>query len=174
MERMQSDITNIRSALHHVTKQRGRLVAAIGVAFVTYVLYMLSTFPEYAIQMVQHGASFLEPAVAALSWNFVQGAGILGLGLVAVYALLTGVAAVNMATLIKMHGLSSLVAGSSSITPAFLVGGCAGCGAGLLGFFGFVGAASLLPFNGNGVRVIGILLILFFLAKTGDPETCAV
>ncbi|MFC6730566.1 hypothetical protein ACFQDG_18090, partial [Natronoarchaeum mannanilyticum] len=52
--------------------------------------------------------------------------------------------------------------------------GCASCGAGVLGALGFVGAMAALPFDGNLLRVGGIALLLFFLGRAGDPQTCSI
>lgn len=164
----------VGAAVRHAVGNRYRAAGTVTVAAVTYVLFILSTFPTYSIQLLDANVLYLGEAVGTLTWNFTETAGVHGLGLVTVYAVLTGVAVVNMVTLVQRNGMRSMVAGSGSITPAFLVGGCAGCGAGLLGAIGFIGALSLLPFNGNGVRLLGIILILVFLVKTGDPKTCTI
>ncbi|MFB6076833.1 MAG: hypothetical protein ABEK12_01735, partial [Candidatus Nanohaloarchaea archaeon] len=105
--------------------------------------------------------------------NFHASYGAVGLGLLALYAVLSGIALYNVAVLVRMHGFKQLV-NAGSITPAFLVGGCASCGAGLLGLLGFAGALAGLPFQGTELRVLGILLLAYFLSSTGDPRTCSI
>lgn len=164
----------LRDAVRHAVSSPRKIVSAGATTVVAYVLFMLSTFPEYSFQLLQSDVFYLYEAMTTLVWAFSQTEGLIGTALIVIYALLTGIAVVNMATLISTHGLSTIVTGTSSITPAFLIGGCAGCGAGLLGLFGFVGALSIFPFAGNGLRAAGILLLLMFLVRTGDPETCKV
>lgn len=163
---------NLRDALHFpiATWQRGLTTAVIIV--LVYVLLVLSSFPAYSMQMVAADIGLLDEAVVMLAWNLQQTAGTIGIVLVSVYAVLTGVTVVNLWTIVQTSGIQNIFAGAGSIAPAVLVGGCASCGAGLLGMMGLFGAAASLPFQGNGVRFLGILLLLYFLGDTGHPEKC--
>jgi hypothetical protein len=44
----------------------------------------------------------------------------------------------------------------------------------VLGLLGFAGAVAALPFHGNLLRVGGLLLLVGYLARAGDPRRCAV
>jgi hypothetical protein len=86
---------------------------------------------------------------------------------------LTGVAVTNAVTLFRRarrRGASTAL----GVLPGFLAAGCASCGAGVLGALGFVGAMAALPFEGNLLRLGGIVLLVFFLGRTGDPRTCSI
>lgn len=62
----------------------------------------------------------------------------------------------------------------SEIAPRVLVAGCAGCGVGLLSLIGVASLVTLLPFQGLSLKIGGIILITFFIARTGNPEICSI
>lgn len=149
---------------------RKRAVATLALSSLGYSLLVLSTFPEYSYQMFVLPSSIFV-ALKALSINILETTGITGFVLTLVYGLLIGVSAVTGYTLVKINGIQQIKS-ASGILPGFLAGGCAGCGAGILGLMGYAGAVALLPFNGNLIRLLGIFLLLYFLMETGDPRTC--
>jgi len=153
------------------TPVRGLVVGALSV--LSYVLMILSSFPAYSYQILGDSVFNLGEAVTVLTLDAYVSLGPLWFALLPIYSILTGLAIVNLAVLVRENGLTRLV-NAGSITPAFLIGGCASCGAGLLGFLGFVGAVGTLPLAGNELRVLGILLLAYFLVSTGDPRTCTV
>jgi hypothetical protein len=63
---------------------------------------------------------------------------------------------------------------AAGVVPGFLAAGCASCGAGVLGVFGFFGTMAALPFEGNLLQLGGILMLLFFAGRTGNPQTCSI
>ncbi|WP_440991605.1 hypothetical protein [Haloarchaeobius baliensis] len=168
-----SHLDSLREALSYpLTSDRRLLVAAVATA-VTYLVLVLSTFPQFSVQLVSRDPTDIGYAVSALTREVYLTTGWVGLGLVVLYALLTGVALTHTAALYRQargRGASSL----ATVLPGVLAAGCASCGAGVLGMLGFVGAMAALPFQGNLLRVAGILLLVGFLARTGDPRTCSV
>ncbi|WP_267642215.1 hypothetical protein [Haloarchaeobius amylolyticus] len=161
----------LREALGYPVGSPRRATAALLVAVLTYCVLVLSTFPTYSAQMLGAGLHYLDYVLVSLTQTTVRSNGWLGLALIVVYAALTGVAAVNAVAQVSVQGLS----GSTDLggtLPGLVVSGCAGCGAGVLGLFGFAGALAAMPFHGNLLRVGGLLLLLFFLGRTGDPTTC--
>jgi hypothetical protein len=161
------------SALGYPLTSNRRLSVAGVVAVVTYALLVLSTFPQFTIQLLTRNPTDVFYAVASLTRETYLSVGWLGLGLVAAYALLTGVAVTNAVTLFRRARRRS-ASTALGVLPGFLAAGCASCGAGVLGALGFVGAMAALPFEGNLLRLGGILLLGFFLARTGDPRTCSI
>lgn len=139
----------------------------------TYLLLILSTFPEYTAQMLGAGVGYVDDAVLALTANTYATIGGVGLGLVVLYAMVTGIALTNAIGRLRQTGLSG-TRGLSSVVPGLLVSGCASCGAGVLGLLGFAGALALLPFDGNLLRAGGLLLLLVYLARLGDPRECSI
>jgi len=112
-------------------------------------------------------------AVTTLTREVYLSTGAAGLGLVAGYAVLTGIAVTNAVAILgqaRQSGASTVV----GVVPGILAAGCASCGAGVLGALGFVGAMAALPFDGNLLRLDGIVLLLFFLGRAGGPRTCAI
>ncbi|WP_158057170.1 hypothetical protein [Halorussus halophilus] len=153
--------------------ETGRRVAAVAVVTVlTYVLLVLSTFPGMSMQMLGAGVHWFDETLVLLTQNTYATNGATGLGMIVLYALLTGIAVVHTAGQIRTTGVSS---GSDlfGVLPGMVASGCASCGAGLLGFLGFAGALAALPFHGDLLRVGGIVLLLGFLARAGDPRECS-
>lgn len=159
-----------RATLYSFTGKK--IISTVVVSVLAYSLLVLSSFPEYSYQIFLLPSSILT-AVKALSLNIWQTTGATGFVLTILYGLLIGVSATAGHTLIKLNGISNMK-NASGILPGFLAGGCAGCGAGILGLMGYAGAVALLPFNGNLVRLAGIGFLLYFLVKTGDPRTCEI
>lgn len=145
------------------------LLTSAGI-FITFSAMILASFPSYSYQLLSTSPLYLSTALTALSENLMASAGIEALILTLIYSVVAGVAFTNLAYQLKYQGGGLKNIGLMS--PGLLVSGCAGCGAGLLGLFGFVGALAVLPFEGNLVRLGGIGLMIFFLGKTGDPKTC--
>ncbi|WP_226013435.1 hypothetical protein [Halomicrobium salinisoli] len=166
-------LRGLRDALAYPLTSNGRLLTAGVATVVTYVVLVLSSFPQFSVQVLARDPTDLAYAVPALTREVYLGTGWLGIGLVAAYALLTGVAVTNAVALVRRArraGASTL----AGIVPGLLAAGCASCGAGVLGALGFVGAMAALPFEGNLLRIGGIALLAVFLGRTGDPRTCAI
>jgi len=161
------------AALAHPLTSDRRLVVAGGATALTYAALILSTFPEFSVQLLARNPGDLLYGVATLTRETYRSVGWIGLGLIVAYALLAGVAATHAVTLsrrARRRNASTLL----GVLPGFLAAGCAGCGAGVLGALGFVGAMATLPFDGNLLRLVGLSLLVFFLGRTGDPRTCAI
>lgn len=166
-------IGSLRDALTYpLTSDRRLLVGGLATGL-TYLVLVLSTFPQFSVQLLSRDPTDVGYAVSALTREVYLTTGWIGLALVVLYALLTGVALTHTAALYRQaraRGASSL----ATVLPGVLAAGCASCGAGVLGMLGFVGAMAALPFQGNLLRVAGIVLLVGFLARTGDPRTCNV
>lgn len=147
----------------------GRKLLTLGIFSVfTYSVMVLLSFPGYSYQMAATSFFLVPEAVYELSWNLTATAGYTGLFLTLLYSLLGGLA-FNL-LLYSPQGL----AGAGGLAPGVLVSGCASCGAGVLTMLGLSGAVALMPFEGNLLRVAGILIIGFVLARVGDPRVCEV
>ncbi|MFB6190237.1 MAG: hypothetical protein ABEJ91_01565 [Candidatus Nanohaloarchaea archaeon] len=162
----------IRDAATYPFSSMKRTVIASSVSILAFLLLVLGSYPEYSFQMLNSQASMLT-AVTSLLWNIQQTAGYLGVALTVIYSVATGIALTNAYAILRRTGVRQ-VGSLGGALPGFLVGSCAGCGAGVLGLLGFAGAISLLPFAGNGIKIVAIGLIMYFLADTGHPETCGV
>lgn len=165
--------TDLTAALVYPTTSVSRTVGAAAVALLTYLLLIFSTFPEMSMQMLGAGLHWLDEILVLLMENVLATNGWFGLGLIFTYAILTGVAVVNTAAQVNVTGVSSL-SDLLGVLPGLVASGCASCGAGLLGFLGFAGALAALPFHGDLLRVGGIVLLLAFLARAGDPRECRI
>ena len=144
---------------------------AVLVATAVYLLLVLSTFPEYSMQMLTAGVGYFDETVVALTETTYRSVGWFGLGLVVAYGVLTAVALTNMVAQFRIHGDSS-TGDAAGLLPGLVASGCASCGAGLLGFLGFAGVLAAMPFHGTLLRVGGLVLLLGVLVRTGDPRRC--
>lgn len=166
-------IRDLHDALGYPLTSDARLLSATLVTLATYVVLVLSSFPQFSIQVLATDPTDVGYAVTALTREVYLTTGYLGITLIASYAVLTGVAVTNALTLVRRahrRGASTII----GVLPGLLAAGCASCGAGMLGALGFVGAMAALPFDGNLLRLGGIGLLLVFLGRAGDPRTCAV
>ncbi|MFB6191373.1 MAG: hypothetical protein ABEJ64_03005 [Candidatus Nanohaloarchaea archaeon] len=161
----------VDAASYSVSSPR-RAASTVAVGVIAFLLFVLGSFPEYSYQMFNSQASMFT-AVNALVWNIQATAGYLGLLLTVVYSAAVGVATTDLYAIISNTGIRQ-VSSLGGALPGFLVGSCAGCGAGILGLIGFAGAVTLLPFNGNIVKLAGIAFVVYFLVDIGHPETCGV
>ncbi|WP_435157469.1 hypothetical protein [Haladaptatus sp. DFWS20] len=162
---------DLQSALAYPITSISRVISAILIAIVTYVFLILSTFPEMSIQMLGSGLQWFDDTMILLTENVLATNGWFGLALIISYAVLTGVAIVNIVAQLSVTDISSLP-DLIGVLPGLIASGCASCGAGLLGFLGFAGAMAAMPFHGDLLRVGGIILLLAFLARAGDPREC--
>ncbi|MBC5792839.1 MAG: hypothetical protein H8Z69_02245 [Nanohaloarchaea archaeon] len=131
---------------------------------------VLSARPIYTYQMLD--SSLLSLPVAIKDLYLYNNPGKISMALTAIYSFLGGIALVISYVQLRTQGLN--LKGVTSIAPGFLVSGCAGCGVGIIGLLGFTGALAALPFGGNLVMLGGILLLIFYLNRTGNPETCKI
>jgi len=160
-------------ALAYPASSARRFVAMAVVGVLTYLVLIASTMPEFTIQMLSAGLHWFDYVVVSLTQTVWRSDGALGLGVIVAYAALTGVAVVNAAAQVKIAGVSSGT-DLAGVVPGLLASGCASCGAGLLGFLGFAGALAAMPFHGALLRLGGLLVLLVFLGRAGDPRECVV
>jgi hypothetical protein len=166
-------LRGLPDALGYPLTSDGRLLAAGVVTVLAYSVLVLSTFPPFTVQLLTRNPADLPYGIAALTRETYLSVGWLGLLLVVTYALLTGIAATHAIALFRRARRTS-ASTMLGVVPGFLAAGCASCGAGVLGALGFVGAMAALPFEGNLLRLGGILMLLFFLGRTGNPQTCSI
>ncbi|ELY46465.1 hypothetical protein [Natronorubrum tibetense] len=166
-------LTNLFEAASYPFETWRGTIGLVLVTVATYILLILSTMPAFSLQMLGDGLHWFEYVVVSLTETVYRTDGWTGLGIIVLYALLSGIAVVNVVAQLRIVGPSSLT-DLSGVVPGLLASGCASCGAGLLGFLGFAGGLAALPYDGTLVRVGGLLLLLFFLGRAGHPERCAI
>jgi hypothetical protein len=169
---LESRILRLLSALGYPVTSAGRTLRTVLVAVATYCLLILSTFPGYSVQLVGSDPAYADEALLALTANTYRTAGAAGLALTVAYAMLTGVAVTAALGRVRTDGATG-VGALSAVLPGLLVSGCASCGAGVLGLLGFAGALATLPFDGNLLRLAGVVLLVGYLSSVGDPRRCA-
>jgi hypothetical protein len=168
-------VAELRRAVGFAVSSPARLLTTGTVAVVAYVVMVLSSFPGYSAQMLGAGVGYLDEAVVDLSENVLATGGPRTLGLLVVYALLTGVTTTVVVARVRVAGVNwRSVSDVAGVAPGLAAAGCAGCGAGLLGLVGFAGALSAMPLHGDSLRIGGIALLVFALVRTGDPRSCDV
>lgn len=146
--------------------------AVVGVSIASFTLFVALTFPQYAFEMGTAGLRYWDNAFFSLIWLMKESSGILGVSLVVIYSLVTGILTVVVAGQVRYQSKGS--GGFLTVLPAILFSGCASCGAGLLGVIGAFGFASIFPFEGNLVRGVGIITVLVVLTWIGDPQKCRI
>lgn len=171
--RLRVAAADLRDAIRYPLTGDVRLLLAALATIATYVLLVLSTYPRFTRQLLERDLTDVTYGISVLTREVYLTTGWLGLSLVVVYALLTGVAVTNAVALLRRRRRTGAT-GVAGILPGVLAAGCASCGAGVLGALGFVGAMAALPYDGTLLRIGGILLLIGFLARAGDPRTCSI
>ncbi|MFB6166656.1 MAG: hypothetical protein ABEJ62_00130, partial [Candidatus Nanohaloarchaea archaeon] len=166
-------LRELENALRGTLHSQRRFVSAAVLSVSVYSLFVLSTFPEYSWQLLSSDLAYLDDALIALNSNLYASMGLLGTGLMVAYSVLTALVLLHITTQVRRGGVYFSLGGIGGMMPVFFLGGCAGCGAGLIGLLGAAGAIGLLPFQGNGVRLLGSLFLIGFLGYYGDPRTCS-
>lgn len=167
------DVRRFGANVAYAVSTPRRALATALVAVGTSVVLAASAYPSFTARMLVAGPAYWEHTLRMLFFVLVEGAGPVGVALVALYALLTGVLTVVVVRQFRTTGPSGLLSVSGAL-PGLLASGCASCGAGLLGLIGTTGAVAALPFHGNGLRVLGIAVLAVLLARTGDSRRCGI
>ncbi|MFB6200036.1 MAG: hypothetical protein ABEJ83_04095 [Candidatus Nanohaloarchaea archaeon] len=148
-----------------------------GIATSILFLLSLSTIAlsesiTYSIQMLSAGTRYWLPALTRRLNAIYVGGGLLSISITLLYSFLIAVTLTNLYTEAKHSGFK--LRKLTGIGPGFIAAGCAGCGVGILSLVGATGAIALMPFQGKLIKLAGLTLLIYFLAKTGDPKTCAI
>ena len=142
-------------------------------SILAYIILVIFSFPTYMYQLLGRSLTYLPEVIFTSSLNIYDTAGLIGLPLTIIYAVLTGITLTNVTLSLKMQSFSSIKE-LGVFLPGFLVSGCASCGFGLLSFIGLTGVLATLPFSGNSVRLGGIIIMIGLLQKSGNPKTCSI
>lgn len=164
--------SQFRDAVKFAFNSWKTVLSVIGISIFSFILFVGLTFPQYAFEMGSAGVEYWDDAFFSLLWLMRESSGVLGVSLVVLYSIVTGVLTVVVIGQVRYQSKGS--GGILSVLPAILFSGCASCGAGLLGVIGAFGFASIFPFEGNLVRGVGIVMVLVVLAWIGDPRKCRI
>lgn len=147
---------------------RSRTAASLILGLTVFIAMNLAARPLFSQQMLSSNILLLPEAVYLVflynSTNVFQ------MISTTLYALLAGPALVLMYLQIRNYG--SGFQDMLGVAPGMLASGCAGCGAGIIGLLGLTGALAVLPFNGLLITPAAILMIVYFITKSGNPEVC--
>jgi len=163
---------NIHKAIRFAINTRQKKLAVACLSVISFIVFVGLTFPRYSIELLGAGISYWDDAFTSLLWLMKESSGLLGVVLMGIYAIVTGI--LISATIGSIKYKTNQKHGWLSVLPAIIFSGCASCGAGILGVVGAFGFVSVLPFNGNLIRVAGIVLVFIVLAKMGDPRECVI
>jgi hypothetical protein len=137
-----------------------------------FILLALSTSINYSIQMFSAGLEYWVPAIQFTIRGFYLNGGWTEIILNVIYSGLVGVIMTNTYTQFRSSGLE--LENLSGIAPGILVAGCAGCGVGLLSLLGLSGIVLSLPFQGLGLKITGMFILIYFIGRIGNPKTCSI
>lgn len=138
-----------------------------------FFILLWASNPTQASRTLSFGVGFIDEAIMILIQGSIATIGLSGFFLLMFYSIMSGITMTAIGGQIKHQGLSN-TAKAGGIAPGILASGCAGCGTGLLSLLGASSVIALMPFNGNLIRLAGMMPLLYFLKKSGDPRTCAI
>jgi len=157
-----------KNGLKAAFSNRRRTVASSVFTLTVFIAMNLAARPIFSQQMISSNILLLPEAVYLV---FVyNSANLFQMISTAIYALFAGPALVLM--YIQFRTFGSGIGDIASIAPGMVASGCAGCGAGIIGLLGLTGALAVLPFNGLLITPAAILMIIYFITKSGNPEIC--
>lgn len=171
-EKLAEFIRNFSEGIIHSLRGKN-LVLTLPSSLLFFALILVTSFPQFTTQLLGFGFNFLPDLIYTSVASLYISEGFFGTGLILAYCLLLGSAFTNLTSIIRsnsLENLGSVLGGSTSI----LFAGCIGCSGGIIAFLGFTGALTVLPFQGTGLTVLGVLLLIYFIGSTGDPEKCSI
>ena len=163
---------NLRNGVKSAFENKKKVSGTLLISSSFFIFLALSTAINYSIQMFSAGLQYWIPAIQFTVSGFYLNGGWPEVILNITYSLLVGTVSTNTYTQFKNTGLN--IGNLSGIAPGILVAGCAGCGVGLLSIIGLTSLVTILPFQGLSLKIVGILLITYFIAKIGNPKTCTI
>jgi len=152
-------------------RNRKRVLGTLMTGSLAFLLTVFSANPGYSVQMLSSGLEYWPIALMTRFTGLMMNSGYTGAALTLVFSGLVGVTMTNTVIQLKMNKISL---DSLGALPGFLAGGCASCGVGVLSLLGFGGVLASLPFQGNLLRLGGVLLLLALVVRTGNPDTCSI
>lgn len=161
----------IQEAIRASITGKPALITVSG-SFLAYTLLAYFSVPTYASQLLGRSWTYLPEVISTATVGMIDTTGMIGLLLTLIYSIITGVTITNAYLSIKTQSFSRIL-DVGAFLPGFLVAGCASCGVGLLTAIGFTGVLAALPFNGNLVKLGGIIVMAGLLNRSGNPQICA-
>jgi len=153
--------------------KRERLPLTLSVSVFFYILVSTLSFPQYSIQLLGKNIFYLDNAVVTLSHNTFKSAGLTGIVLSFMYSMLAGIAVTGIVGTVRKKGLKE-TKDLSAVMPGLAAAGCASCGVGFLALVGLGGSLALLPFEGNLLRALAVVILLAVIAKNGSKDLCSI
>ena len=147
--------------------KRGLITSIIGLF--TFFLTVFSANPGYSVQMLLAGIEYWPIAFITRFTGMHMNTGLAGIALTLIFSALVGVTMTNTLVQLRMRKLNL---DSFGAIPGLLAGGCASCGVGILSLLGLGGVLASMPFQGNLLRLGGVLLLLALIIRTGNPDLC--
>jgi len=146
-----------------------RVLSTLSLSILSFSILVLSTNIGMSLQMISSGEvlSALYLRLTGLSLTAGYSAVLLNI----LFSILVGITFTNTLTQLKRGKVSKDTLGS---IPGFVAGGCASCGVGVLSLLGLGGVLASLPFQGNLLRLTGVLMLGVLILRTGDPELCEI
>jgi len=159
----------LKQGLSSPFSSKGRLVSTAVSSIASFGILVLSTNIGMSLQMISSGEvlSALYLRLTGLSLTAGYSAVLLNI----LFSILVGITFTNTLTQLRRGKVSKDTLGS---IPGFVAGGCASCGVGVLSLLGLGGVLASLPFQGDLLRLTGVLMLGVLILRTGDPELCEI
>lgn len=159
----------LRRSVRASTSNSYRKLSVTIFSVLIFLLLAFTTDIPWHLQTLREGIFYWDNAVLNGISNIYIG-GIFSFGLTVIYSLVSGLALTSIAVQLKNSRVSGK--GLGSILPGFIATGCASCGVGLTGIIGLTGVAAALPFQGDLLKIGGLILLFYALYGFGDPDVC--
>lgn len=162
-------LTNTVGTVRYSASTVKHISVTLLLSVVLFSAFIFLSFPVFTYELLSSDIRYLLYVYYSLIDLEILTYGYIGFGLIVLYSVLSSVFIVNTIGAYRIRKSTS--SSYLGVLPGLIITGCVGCGAGLLGVFGFFGLTSLFPFGGLGLRVGFVILLFGFLGYYGRPDT---
>jgi len=155
--------------LNGASRNWKRALSTSVIGLFTFFLTVFSANPGYSVQMLSSGIEYWQIAFITRFTGMHMNTGLTGIALTLIFSALVGVTMTNTLVQLRMNKINF---NSLGAIPGLLAGGCASCGVGVLSLLGLGGVLASMPFQGNFLRLGGVLLLVALITRTGNPDLC--
>ena len=162
---------SLLAAFREVYQNRAYYVLTISVAILLFSLNAVAR--NYRLLAADFSFLLLVSLITG-SWASMAGSSFFSL---LVISLVAGISISFTIFLIKRQVTSAIHAGSLSVVLTLLAPACPSCAVSLLGIFSLGGIITILPFQGQELGIIGVIIVLlsiFYLSRKITTATCPV
>lgn len=167
-------LRGIRENIRYLKSNKILLVYSVILTPLISISVLLLSNPFFSYQSILFDITSIFYVISENYWLLEHTAGAMILPIGILYSYLIAILFILTFKQITLNKNINSAKNVFGIIPAFFVG-CAGCSAGILGFFTTTGLA-ILPFSSFAITYVviflGFIISIYSLNRIGNPEVC--